>query len=86
MNYINEYVILFFNFVLENYSDMLINNLNAPYGFSPDKRLKLIHGYDEFMTTSTESINENQENEQSYQASNGNIAFVMDEGLFLQFE
>lgn len=86
LHYINDYIVLFFNFLLENHSEMLINNLSVPYGFAPDKRLKLIHGYDEFMATSTESIHDTETYDHSYQTQPPNLAFVMDEGLFLQFE
>ena len=39
----NYYVPLIF---LVNHKEEFIHKINIPFGFSPIKRLKLIHGYD----------------------------------------
>lgn len=36
-------------FLIVNYKDEFLRNINTPFGFSPNKRLKLIHGYDSFI-------------------------------------
>jgi hypothetical protein len=40
---------LFIYFFIENYKEKFIKNINTPFGFSAKKRLKLIHGYDNFI-------------------------------------
>jgi hypothetical protein len=73
LDYINQYILDFFKFVLSNYENDLNNNLNVCYGFLPVKRLRLIHGYDDCLDSSTDSLF-------------NNVAFVLDENLFLQYE
>lgn len=65
-----------------------MEKLNTPFGFAPSKRLKLIHGYDSFVDSS------------SYEDESGNavathgaasddyntLPFVLSEDLFIEFE
>lgn len=48
----------FFSFILKNHLDEILRNLNIPYGFTPFKRMQLIHGYD----------NEGDENDDEFHA------------------
>lgn len=52
--------------------------MNMPFGFSPLKRLKLIHGYDSFSDSSFSS-------EQPFEETS-TLPFVLSEELFIRFE
>ncbi|CAK60514.1 unnamed protein product (macronuclear) [Paramecium tetraurelia] len=68
---IQSYLEALFKFVLENYSTDLLKHLNLPFGFTPLKRMKLIHGYDD-----------DENNEEIDQ----NIAFPLSDHIFIEFE
>jgi hypothetical protein len=56
--------------------DEFIKNINTPFGFAPQKRLKLIHGYESFNEDMSES---------SFEEYN-TLPFVLSEELFVEFE
>lgn len=47
-----------FQYVIENHKEELITNLNTPFGFTPEKKLKLIHGYDDEEEENMEGIDD----------------------------
>ncbi len=44
---VNVYLTNLSNFLYQYYKDMFLNQLNNPYGYPPEERLKIIHGYAE---------------------------------------
>ncbi|CAD8132172.1 unnamed protein product [Paramecium pentaurelia] len=68
---IQSYLDALFKYILENYSIDLLKNLNLPFGFTPQKRMKLIHGYDD-----------DENNEEIDQ----NIAYPLSDTIFIEFE
>ena len=38
---------------MTNFREQIYNNINTPYGFTPVKRMRLIHGYDDFLNESS---------------------------------
>ncbi|KAL4505248.1 hypothetical protein ABPG72_016315 [Tetrahymena utriculariae] len=73
---IEQYIMSLFQYVKNYYQQEFIDNINTPFGFSPQKRLKLIHGYDSFI----EATSEQQLEEFS------TLPFVLSEELFIEFE
>lgn len=66
-----------------------MEKLNTPFGFAPSKRLKLIHGYDSFVDSSSYE----DESGSAATASHGaapddynTLPFVLSEDLFIEFE
>lgn len=49
---INEYIMNFFLYGITNFKDQIFKNINTPYGFTPVKRMRLIHGYDDYLNES----------------------------------
>ena len=45
---LTQYTKNLFDYIIKNYKQKFNDNLTIPFGFSPDKRMKLIHGYDVF--------------------------------------
>ncbi|CAD8054374.1 unnamed protein product [Paramecium sonneborni] len=68
---ISSYIDTLFKYILKHHLMDLLKNLNLPFGFTPQKRMKLIHGYDD--DNNNEEIDEN-------------IAFPLSDKLFLEFE
>ncbi|CAD8049074.1 unnamed protein product [Paramecium sonneborni] len=75
---IKTYIKQLFQYILENHIEELIQNLNIPYGFTPFKRMQLIHGYDNDDEEIEDEFHQNEEDIQ--------IAFPLDEKLFQEFE
>lgn len=58
LDYIDQYIVNLFEFVFTNFPNEVLTNLNQNYGFTPEKRLRLIHGYDDCLRdNSIESTN-----------------------------
>jgi hypothetical protein len=60
---------------MSHYYDQVLVNLNTSYGFTPERRMRLIHGYDEYPSETDLLSDEFQSNEFSI---NNEIAFVLD--------
>ncbi|CAK83361.1 unnamed protein product (macronuclear) [Paramecium tetraurelia] len=76
MSDISQYIDNLFKYILENYKQSLIENLNTPFGFTPKQRLKIIHG--------NEDCDFDIDNDhEDFQTS---IAFPIDEGIFVEQE
>lgn len=71
-----EYLTNLFHYVIMNYRDEFLRNINIPFGFSPSKRLKLIHGYDSFVEMDKANTNDDFVT----------LPFVLSEDLFIEFE
>ncbi|CAD8096989.1 unnamed protein product [Paramecium sonneborni] len=67
---IRYYIHNFFDFILPQHYYEIIQNINMPYGFSPQKRLQFIHGYME-------------QDESQY---NQFLTYVLKEEYFLEYE
>ncbi|EGR33848.1 IQ calmodulin-binding motif family protein, putative [Ichthyophthirius multifiliis] len=68
----NQYVDRLFEYIQNNHKHEIIQNLNTFFGFFPQQRLRLIHGYDQL----------NSEFYQNY----ANLPFVLNEDIFIDFE
>ncbi|CAD8046003.1 unnamed protein product [Paramecium sonneborni] len=73
MVYIEQYIDNLFQYILETHKQSLIQNLNAPFGFTPKQRLRLIHGNED------DDIDNNKEFQEQ-------IAFPIDETIFIEYE
>ncbi|KRX07982.1 Protein kinase-like domain [Pseudocohnilembus persalinus] len=76
---LKDYLQCLIQFVIENNLEEFLNNINIPFGFQPSKRLKLIHGYDNFIE---EQNDEENEEEEEYTT----LPFILSEDLFIKFE
>ncbi|EGR29693.1 IQ calmodulin-binding motif family protein, putative [Ichthyophthirius multifiliis] len=68
---VEQYIINLYKYAQDKYLQEFLLNINTSFGFSPKKRLKLIHGYDTFTQQNKELQN---------------LPFVLSEELFIEFE